>query len=133
MQIFKSFLMLSIIGIALAAGTRTAEAGEIILNAKGDGSTRTATFRAKGPWLLSWRINSNYRNQSAFELNLIDADTGYFHSRVIRKPRSLNGLKLFRETGTFRFEVNTTFTYWTLVVEELTEDEADAMVPANPR
>ncbi|MEO0574123.1 MAG: hypothetical protein AAF004_01580 [Pseudomonadota bacterium] len=133
MLILRHLRLAAVLCAVFAVSGGAAHAGEIILDAKGDGSTKTASFKAKGPWLLSWRINSDYRRQSAFELNLIDAQTGFFHSRVIRKPRSLNGLKLFRETGTFRFEVNTTFTYWTLVVEELTEAEADAMIPASPR
>ena len=119
----------TLIILLLATSATRAHAGEVILDTKGEGSARTATFKVDGPWLLSWRINSDYRPQSAFELSLLDADSGYFHSRVIRKPTSLNGLKLFRETGTFRFEVDAAFTYWTLVVEQLTDEEADALIP----
>ncbi len=115
--------------IALLALSATATAGEVIAEFSGDRNTRTATFETDGPWLLQWRVNSDFRMQSAFELNLIDAESGFFDSRVLRMRRSGNGLKLFRNEGRFRFEVSANFANWSLKIEQLTEEEAEAYKP----
>lgn len=115
----------------LAAGLcNAASAGEVIAEFKGSRNARTAIFETDGPWLLEWRINSNYRMQQAFELNLINAETGFFDSRILQTKRTGSGLKLFRNEGRFRFEISANFTDWYLTVEQLTEEEAEKYLPA---
>lgn len=109
--------------------TGTAGAGEIIAEFSGSRNATTASFETDGPWLLEWRINSDYRMQSAFELNLINAETGFFDSRILQTKRVGNGLKLFRNEGRFKFEVSANFTDWYLTVEQLTEEEAEQYQP----
>lgn len=118
--------------LALIAGglCNGADAGEVIAEFSGSRNARTATFEVDGPWLLEWRINSDYRMQQAFELNLINAETGFFDSRILQTRRPGSGLKLFRNTGRFRFEVSANFTDWFLTVEQLTEEEAEQYRPA---
>lgn len=116
------FTALAIIGAAIAG---TAGAGEVIAEFSGSRNARTATFEVDGPWLLEWRINSSYRMQQAFQLNLVNAETGFFDSRILQTRRVGSGLKLFRNTGRFRFEVSANFTDWFLTVEQLTEEEAE--------
>lgn len=105
-------------------------AGEVIAEFSGNANKRTVAFETDGPWLLSWRVNSDFRMQSMFELNLINADSGFFDSRILRTSRPGNGLKLFRQEGRFLFEISANFTDWTLTVEQLTEEEAEQYKPA---
>ena len=114
----------------IGCASTAAGAGEVVATFSGSRNTTTATFEVDGPWLLEWRINSDYRMQSAFELNLIDGETGFFDSRILRTKRVGSGLKLFRQTGKFRFEISANFTDWHLKVEQLTEEEAAAYLPA---
>jgi hypothetical protein len=114
----------------MLAGATAADAGEVIAEFSGDRNQRTATFETDGPWLLQWRVNSDFRMQSAFELNLLNADTGLFDSRILRIRQSGNGLKLFRNTGRFKFEISANFANWYLTVEQLTEEEAEQYRPA---
>ena len=105
----------------------TAVAEEEITRFKGGRSTQTAIFEVDGPWLLDWRTNSDYRGYAAFELTLLDGPTRRFHSRIMKRGRWLgNGLKLFEEGGRYRFDVVSTFTDYTLIVIQLTEEEAAA-------
>ena len=122
------FTALAIIAAGLG---NAAVAGEVIAEFSGSRNARTATFEVDGPWLLEWRINSNYRMQQAFELNLINAETGFFDSRVLQTRSTGSGLKLFRNTGRFRFEVSANFTDWYLTVEHLTEEEAARYLAAS--
>ena len=114
---------------ALLIAAAAANAGEVVARFSGSGNTTTAAFEVDGPWLLDWRINSDYRMQSAFELHLINAETGFFDSRILKTQRVGNGLKLFRETGRFRFEISANFTDWNLTVTQLTEEEAAEYLP----
>ena len=118
-------ILFTTLAIIFAGMSGPATAGEVIAEFSGSRNARTATFEVDGPWLLEWRINSDYRMQQAFELNLINAETGFFDSRILQTRRIGSGLKLFRNTGRFRFEVSATFTDWYLTVEQLTEEEAE--------
>ncbi|MFK8051813.1 MAG: hypothetical protein AB8F65_02480 [Woeseiaceae bacterium] len=119
------FIRSLLISCLFALASSTALAGEIILDTKGNGNRQTQTFETDGPWLLSWRVNSDFRNQTGFELNLLNADTGFFDSRILRIRQTGNGLKLFQNTGRFKFEIVTNFADWYLTVEQLTEEEAE--------
>lgn len=120
------FIRKLLISAFLLTAASTAAASEVIFNASGNGSKETSTFTTDGPWLLSWRVNSEFRNQTGFELNLINADTGFFDSRVMKIFRTGNGLKVFQNTGRFQFEIVGNFADWYLTVEQLTEEEAEA-------
>lgn len=124
----KNLSKLAAIAVLLAAAV-PATAGEVIAEFSGNGNKRTVAFETEGPWLLAWRINSDFRMQQMFELNLINADTGFFDSRILRTRKPGNGLKLFRQEGRFQFEVSATFTDWYLTVEQLTEEEAAEYKP----
>ncbi|MEN7343349.1 MAG: hypothetical protein AAAFM81_10420 [Pseudomonadota bacterium] len=118
---------LTLIVALLALAISGANASEVILKTDGNGNGRTISFETEGPWLLAWRVNSNFRSQSGFELNLINADTGFFDSRILlMRGRGGNGLKLFENRGRFQFEVVSNFADWYLTVEQLTEEEAEA-------
>jgi hypothetical protein len=115
------------IGAVLASLAASAGAGEIIATFEGSGDRTTRTFEVDGPWLLTWRVSSEYRMQTAFELTLLNGDTGLFESRVLKIRRTANGLKLFEERGKFQFRVNANFADWYLQIEQISEAEKEAL------
>lgn len=118
-------LLIVTVALALIAAA-PAQAGEVIASMQGTGNAKTRVFETEGPWLLQWRVNSDYRMTTGFELNLINADTGFFDSRVLKIRRAANGLKLFMQEGRYQFEIIANFADWDLRVEQLTEEEAEA-------
>lgn len=125
-------LIIAAIGLnALVADIARTE--QEIVRFEGNRSTRTQTFEVNGPWLLDWRINSDYRRQAGFELRLLDGDSSQFHSQIMKARQIGNGLKLFDEPGRFRFEIVSNYTDWTLKVIQLTEEEADRYTPTDAR
>lgn len=105
------------------------DAEELIVEFQGSGNRTTAEFTANAPWILDWRINSNYVHQVSFDLDLVDGRTGVLKGSVLRTKRLGNGVRMFNESGTFRFRINGSFIDWHLKVKELTADEAAIYTP----
>lgn len=114
-----------------AAGIAGAE--DLIVEFKGSGNRTTAEFKAEAPWILDWRINSDYSHQISFDLDLLDGRTGVLKGSVLQTKRIGNGVRLFNESGSFRFRINGSFMKWTLRIKELTPAEAALYTPRNPR
>ena len=123
-------LSVCLLVLGFSANT-TAMAEEEVARFKGSRSTQTDIFEVDGPWLLDWRMNSDYRGQAALELKLLEGRSGRFHSRIMNPGKWLgNGRKLFDEGGTYKFEIVSSFTDYTLIVIQLTEEEAAAYTPS---
>lgn len=127
------YLTISLLAFLLALGGTVACAEELVVEFKGRGNQTTAEFKAQGPWILDWRINSDYEHQISFDLDLIDGRTGVLKGSVLRTKRIGNGVRLFNESGSYRFRVNGSFMYWNLKVIELTRAEAQQYTPRSPR
>ncbi len=52
---------------------------------------------------------------------------------VLRTKRIGNGVRLFNESGSYRFRVNGSFMNWHLKVIELSRAEAQQYTPRSPR
>ncbi len=111
----------------------SAGAEELIVEFKGNGNQTTADFNVRGPWILDWRINSKYTRMLSFDLDLVDGRTGVLKGSVLRTKRLGNGVRLFNESGSFRFRVNGSFIDWHLKVKKLTPAEAALYTPKSPR
>lgn len=96
---------------------------------RGTDNDITREFEVKAPWILRWRVGSDYPRSLGFELSLIDAVTRYQHSRIMKLKSTGSGTKLFSESGRFRFSISATLADWDLRVIELTQAEADELVP----
>lgn len=102
---------------------------ELIAEYQGSGNTTTAEFTVEAPWILDWRINSDYNKMISFDLDLVDGTTGVLIGNI-KSAKSLgNGVRLFNSGGKYRFRVNGSFVRWYLKIKELTPAEAELYKP----
>ena len=119
---------LLLINAGLPAG-----AEELIVEFHGSGNQTSAEFKVRGPWILDWRINSNYSHMLSFDLDLVDGRTGVLKGSVLRTKRLGNGVRLFNDSGSYRFRINGSFIDWHLKVKKLTQAEAELYTRKTPR
>ncbi len=118
---------LAVLVLLMAAATAGAE--ELIVEFKGNGNRTTAEFKVRGPWILDWRINSEYSRMLSFDLDLVDGRTGVLKGSILQTKSLGNGVRLFNDSGTFRFRINGSFIDWHLKVKKLTPAEAALYTP----
>ncbi len=107
----------------------TASASQPVREFSGRQSSVTAEFTVEAPWILDWRVNGDYEQMIALDVQLLNARTGIMIGRVLHTKRRGTGVKLFKEGGTFKFRVSSTLANWTLRVEQLSEEEAELYTP----
>ena len=105
---------------------------ELIREFKGSSSKVTADFEIKAPWIVDWRVTGDYPGQMALDANLVNAKTGQHMGKIVTTKYVSNGVRLINESGTFRFQVNSSLLNWTLRAEQLTRAEAETYKPKNP-
>lgn len=120
-------LLIALLSTIVLAGT--AGSAELVRQFTGSASTTTVEFEVKAPWILDWRVNSDYRKTMAVEVHLVDSLTGIHRGRVLRTKYAGNGVRLFNESGRFKFRISSTLTDWDLKVQELTREEAELYTP----
>jgi len=118
-----------IAALMLILAAVSAGAEELIVEFKGSGNRTTAEFKVRGPWILDWRINSNYTRMLSFDLDLVDGQTGVLKGSVLRTKNLGNGVRMFNESGSYRFRINGSFIDWHLKVKKLTPAEAQRYTP----
>jgi hypothetical protein len=119
------------ISILLLLGLFTLPAGaeELVQEFSGTGNTTTAVFRVQSPWLLDWRLNGDYDQMLALDVMLVDAQTGRVVGRVVQSKVRSDGLRLFRQSGSFRLNISSTLARWNIRIEQLTDEEAKQYTP----
>ncbi len=116
--------------LAVLSGTPIAAgAEELVREFKGTESTITSTFDVDGPWLLDWRVNSEYSRFMAIDIVLLDGQTGFQVGRVKHKKEPDNGLRLFKTGGRFKVRVDSSHTRWQVKIIQITEAEAERYTP----
>ncbi|MDH3925993.1 MAG: hypothetical protein OET41_15460, partial [Xanthomonadales bacterium] len=95
----------------------------------GSRSTETVEFEVKAPWLVDWRVNSDYPSSMGIAVTLAYGGTDAFAGKVFKTKSPGNGLRLIEEGGRFRFKVDATITDWTLKVIQLSPDEVEQYKP----
>ena len=123
----RRYLLLS--SVAMLLLTPAAGAEELVANFTGSGNTTTPEFEVEGPWILDWRINSDYTNMLSFDVDLVDARTRMLQGVVLRRKVLGNGVRMFNQSGKFRFRINGSFIRWQLKVIQLTPEEAKRYTP----
>ncbi|MDJ0701235.1 MAG: hypothetical protein QNJ07_15415 [Woeseiaceae bacterium] len=123
----RSFRYLLVSTLLLIMATATAS--QPVREFSGRQSSVTAEFTVEAPWILDWRLNGDYEQMIALDVQLLNARTGIMVGRVLHTKRRGNGVKLFNESGTYKFRVSSTLANWTLRVEQLTEEEAELYTP----
>lgn len=127
------YVSISLAALVLIFSVSSVGAEELIVEFKGRGNRTTAEFTVQAPWILDWRINSDYAHQISFDLDLVDGRTGVLKGSVLRTKRIGNGVRLFNESGSYRFRINGSFINWHLKVKQLTRAEAELYTPRTPR
>lgn len=129
----KSTAKRSLAGLLLLLNWAAASGEETVVEFQGSGNRTTSVFVVDAPWILDWRINSDYNKMLSFDLDLIDGTTGVLIGNI-KSAKSLgNGVSLFQKGGRYRFRINGSFIRWHLKVKELTNEEAELYTPRTPR
>lgn len=115
--------------LVLSLGGAYAQSQQLIAEFSGTRNTTTREFEVRAPWIMNWRVTGNYTGSVGFELMLIDGKTRMHKGVILRLRRTGNGVKLFNESGTFRFRISSGLANWHLKVEEVTEEEAKLYTP----
>ncbi len=123
----------SVAALLLVYSSMPAGAEELIAEFKGSGNRTTAEFKVRGPWVLDWRINSDYTHMLSFDLDLVDGRTGVLKGSVLRTKSLGNGVRLFNESGSYRLRINGSFIDWHLKIKKLTPAEAKLYTRKTPR
>lgn len=124
----KRFLISFAILATLFCFAGNSFAKELIREFKGTGNKTTTEFEVTAPWIVDWRTHGDYPGQMAVEVNLASV-TGEYLGKVMHTKYVDDGVKLFNESGRFVFQVNSSLANWTLRVEQLTRQEAEAYIP----
>ena len=106
-----------------------AGAKQLIREFSGSRSTETPEFEVKAPWLIDWRVNSEFPRSMGIAVTLSRGGTDAFEGKVFKTKSPGNGLRLMEESGRFRFKVDAAITDWTLKVIQLTPDEVEQYKP----
>ena len=106
-----------------------ATASETVKEFSGNSNTTTAMFTVESPWLLDWRLDGDYDAMVALDIALIEARTGRHVGRVLHTKYKGNGVKLFREGGTYQLRISATFARWRIKIQQITEEEAELYTP----
>lgn len=118
---FRQFLTAALVACSV---TIPAQAGELIRQFSGERSIQTAEFEVEAPWLIDWRVNSEFPSSMGIVVVLVNS-SGAYEGRVIKTKNPGNGVRLMQESGRFSFNVDATVAYWSLKVEQLTPEEAE--------
>jgi hypothetical protein len=118
-----------IILLVLVAAAPAAWGQQVVAEFSGSNNTTTREFEVQAPWILNWRVTGNYTGAVGFELMLLDGKTRMHKGVVLRLRRTGNGVKLFNESGSFRFRISAGLANWHLKVEEISEEDAMLYTP----
>ena len=127
----NKFLLGFTVFAALSCFVNNVNGKELIREFRGSKSKTTAEFEVKAPWILDWRTTGDYPGSMAMQVDLISSPSGEYVGKVATTKWVDDGVKLFNESGRYRFQVNSSLINWTLRVEELTRQEADTYIPKN--
>ena len=97
--------------------------------ANGTNNGTTPAFTVEAPWILDWRLYGDYDQLVALEVTLVEAKTGRHVGQVVSTKRKGNGVRLFRQGGTYQLRVSGSLARWTIKIQQLTPEEAELYTP----
>ena len=130
------FVFQSIAALTIATIAAPVDAGQLVREFKGTGNTTTAEFSVESPWIIDWRLDSDYENHVALDMILVDAVSGRFIGAIKSGPKKRitgrsNGIRLFNTAGRYKLRISSSLARWSVKVEQLTEEEAELYTPRN--
>ena len=123
--------------LAILVLSAPASAGDLVREFKGTGNTTTPAFTVESPWILDWRLDSDYEMKIGLDIVLVDAKTGRFvggvKSGTIKNITNRgNGVRLFNTGGRYKLRISSSLARWSIKIEQLTEEEAELYTPRKP-
>jgi len=122
------FLNRLVVLAALCCFAGNVSSKELIQEFNGSESKTTTEFEVQAPWIVDWRTHGDYPGQMAVEINLL-SPTGEYLGKIAMTKYVDDGVRLFHKGGRFMLQVNSSLASWTLRVEQLTPEEAEAYKP----
>jgi len=107
----------------------SAAAEQLVREFSGSRTQQTAEFEVDGPWLLDWRVNSEFVDSMGMTVVLLNEPSRTHAGTVMKTKYPGNGLKLFNEGGRYSLKVDAVLSNWTIKVIQLTPEEAEAYTP----
>lgn len=127
---FSAVRALLLAGFCLA--TVPASAQTQVVEFQGSSSMTSERFEVEAPWILDWRVYSDFPQSLTVEIALLDGRTGMHAGQVLQTKEMGNGVKLFNESGSYRLRIDSDLARWHIIVSELTEEEAERYTPMQP-
>jgi hypothetical protein len=121
-------LSLILLGLTWCILSSPVQSGELVRQFSGDRSKETVEFDVEAPWLIDWRVNSDFPNSMGISVVLRNAN-GAYEGLVVKTKAPGNGVRLMQEGGRYSFKVDATVANWTIKVEQLTPAEAELYTP----
>lgn len=115
--------------ILLTLMMSVASGAETVREFSGDGNELTPIFTVQSPWLLDWRLDGDYDTLVALDITLVEARTGRHVGRVLHTKYKGNGVKLFKEGGSYQLRISSTFARWRLKIQQISDEEAKLYTP----
>jgi len=118
---------LRLLGSATALLIVSAAAAETpAMKFSGSESQGTEDFTVKGPWLLDWRVEAEFPDLATTVIYLKD-ESDQTIDTVADFAGQGNGLKLFRQSGTFHIAVSVQNAKWSIEVNEISDEWANRL------
>lgn len=114
---------------ALALVAQNVSAKELVAELAGQSSSNTRDFEVQAPWIVDWLVSGDPGQYDVADISLINADTGAFEGVVLKSRTAGNGVRMFKQSGTYYFRINAPMMKWNLKVYKLTEKEAEQYKP----
>ena len=113
--------------LLLLSGAANAET--LVREFSGTRSMQTAEFEVEGPWLIDWRVNSEFEDSMGLAIVLLHEPARTHAGTVMKTKYRGDGLRLMEEGGRYSFKVDAVLANWTIKVIQLTPDEAKLYTP----
>ena len=105
------------------------QGAQLVREFRGTNNSTTPAFTVEAPWILDWRLDGDYDQLVALDVTLVEAKTGRHIGQVLHTKRKGNGVRLFKQGGTYQLRVSGSLARWTLKVQQLTPEEAELYTP----
>lgn len=102
---------------------------QLVREFRGTDNGVTPAFTVEAPWILDWRLDGDYDQLVALDVTLVEAKTGRHIGQVVHTKRKGNGVRLFKQGGTYQLRVSGSLARWTLKIQQLTPEEAELYSP----
>lgn len=106
-----------------------AMAEQLVREFSGSRTMQTPEFEVEAPWLIDWRVNSEFRDSMGLTIVLLNEPSRTHAGTVMKTKYVGNGLRLFEEGGRFSLKVDSVLSNWTIKIIQLTPAEAEQYTP----